>query len=518
MNMKKKIKLIPFINGVQEERLLFEEDDGEILIGRSETNTVVLPKYDSYSSRAHGEIQISEGTVWVNDHSANGTWIDNQKISNQKCGLGTGEYTLRFGMANTADYFKLIIEDVVEEVEKEEEDVLSGDCIPTSMGTLMAESNPNAKVDKVQEPIVPPIEIEEPKEEPVWNRFGLGFDIEVVETDETPDVVEVDDFIFRIDDFLDKGNQNRQKDNPKENPDGIRIRSIEVGWGKAFKHMGDIKSGGFGFVKKVQNVKTGMTYALKEINAPDNPQLVKWFKREASIGQQLSHPRIVEVYDADLNDEQGIYRFLMEYCEGGDLAAWMKKHVKPGQGIPVKQAVHILLNILEGLEYLADATVETYDKEHNPIQVRGVVHRDIKPANIFLVKKDDIDSLKIGDLGTAKGYLSGDTKVVEHVRSDYYAPKKQGMRAGYSDAGCDVDVFAAAAIFYELLTGYKIRTNKQGQWGGGNPILPVSVLNPAVPERIGYIVDKILKEDRCMELDKTTSAAQFRREILREVQ
>lgn len=549
--MKKKIRLVSVSGGVPGESFLFEEDEiKEIQIGRALDNTVVLPDADSLSSRKHGKIQITEDGIWLADHSANGTWIDNHKISNSSCMLDTGEYAIRFGQSQTKDYFKLIIEEVVEE---EEEALFTAACsddgaaeletyagfLETGVFTKESEKIKTPDVDFEIEAIVEAetegfeteeLEIEEleietrkpqAEEEIVQkkqSRFGFDMELSVVddEIEEFEDTEEIDvdmDFKFNLEQFLDFGDRNRDNSNQIS----LRLRSIDYGWGKEFKNMGEINKGGFGSVRKVQNVKTKQIYALKEVNAPDDFQMVKWFKREAALGQQLSHPRIIEVFDADLDDEKGKYRFLMEYCEGGDLGTWMKKKVKKGQGISLKQATSIVLHILEGLEYLEDVTVQTYDRQQQPISVKGVVHRDIKPANIFLMKEDDIDSLKIGDLGTAKGYLSGDTRAVEHIHSDYYAPKKQVMRGGYSEAGADVDVFATAAIFYELLTGYKIRSNERGEWSSSNPILPVKKLNPKVPDNICRIIDAVLAEDTCMEPDQTTSASAFRKQILREV-
>ena len=79
-----------------------------------------------------------------------------------------------------------------------------------------------------------------------------------------------------------------------------------------------------------------------------------------------AHPNIVAAYDAD--EANGVHFLVMEYVEGNDLSALVKKNGP----FPVDKAVNYVLQAARGLEFA---------------HKKGVVHRDIKPANLLLDRK-----------------------------------------------------------------------------------------------------------------------------------
>ena len=91
-----------------------------------------------------------------------------------------------------------------------------------------------------------------------------------------------------------------------------------------------------------------------------------------------SHPNIVAAHDAD--EANGAHFLVMEYVEGKDLSALVKKDGP----FPVAKAINYILQAARGLEFA-----------HN----KGVVHRDIKPANLLL---DNDGVVKILDMGLAR--------------------------------------------------------------------------------------------------------------------
>src|SRR5207302_10420136 len=82
--------------------------------------------------------------------------------------------------------------------------------------------------------------------------------------------------------------------------------------------------------------------------------------------------------------ENGAPYMVMEYLDGGDLAAWVQQRGP----LPIEQAVEF---VLQACEAIADA--------HG----LGIVHRDLKPANLFCIRRSDGQlSIKVLDFGISK--------------------------------------------------------------------------------------------------------------------
>lgn len=133
----------------------------------------------------------------------------------------------------------------------------------------------------------------------------------------------------------------------------------------------------------------------------------------------LRHPRIVAVLEG--GDHCGDPYFAMEYMAGSTLRA----QLAGGPPAP-EQALAWMTHLLEGLAYA---------------HCQGVVHRDIKPANLLL---DSEGGLKLADFG-----LAGMPGVAgAHGTPGYMAPEQMRGRADQRS-----DLYAAAAVFYEMLAG-----------------------------------------------------------------
>src|SRR3954454_7091739 len=98
------------------------------------------------------------------------------------------------------------------------------------------------------------------------------------------------------------------------------------------------------------------------------------FLQESKLASRLSHPNVVQVYDAGETD--GRPYIVMEYVSGDTLAHRGK--------LSYEQVVPLALQACAGLQHAHAA---------------GLVHRDVKPANL-LVREDDV--LKIADFGIAR--------------------------------------------------------------------------------------------------------------------
>lgn len=47
---------------------------------------------------------------------------------------------------------------------------------------------------------------------------------------------------------------------------------------------------------------------------------------EVNILRELNHPNIVKYYERYVDRENGVIYIVMEYCENGDLASFIKRH------------------------------------------------------------------------------------------------------------------------------------------------------------------------------------------------
>ena len=84
---------------------------------------------------------------------------------------------------------------------------------------------------------------------------------------------------------------------------------------------------------------------------------------EISILKKLKHDFIVEMLDFQWDSKQ-IY-IIMEYCGGGDLSKYIKKHVK----LPEKICKRFLQQLGSALKFLRS---------------KNIAHMDLKPQNILI--------------------------------------------------------------------------------------------------------------------------------------
>jgi len=168
---------------------------------------------------------------------------------------------------------------------------------------------------------------------------------------------------------------------------------------------------------------------------------VDLFLTEADVTLLLSHPNVIRVYDSgEFNNR---YYMCMEYVHGKDLEQiWERCRIK-GIIMNPDVAVHIMLGILRGLDYVHNA------KKPSGASF-GIVHRDVTPSNIYVASDGGI---KLGDFGVAKltgveGYtMAGSLK----GKLGYLAPEQVAGEPPEQS----IDLWAASVIFYEMLCGQR---------------------------------------------------------------
>ncbi|HVY70918.1 MAG TPA: serine/threonine-protein kinase, partial [Verrucomicrobiae bacterium] len=140
-----------------------------------------------------------------------------------------------------------------------------------------------------------------------------------------------------------------------------------------------IGRGGMGAVYEARQVDLDRRVAIKLLPAElsANAAFAARFEREARTMGRLKHPNILPVFEFGHTTAGHLY-FSMEYVEGGDLGARLKR----GPLVPA-EALRLAVQICSAL-----ATAHA----------QGVIHRDIKPSNILLSPDG---TAKVADFGLA---------------------------------------------------------------------------------------------------------------------
>ena len=230
------------------------------------------------------------------------------------------------------------------------------------------------------------------------------------------------------------------------------------------------------------------------------PELIsnRWaresFLREVNIVQHLDHPNVIKLFDS--GEFQGVLFYTMEYCGGGNLEELRDEWV--GR-VPLDLALRLTFQCLEGLENIHNVEIPLPETDSGEKRMtRGLVHRDLKPANIFLTDRTENGRAKIADVGVGKIFdlagLSGLTRTGTVAGSPALMPRQQVINFKY--ARPEVDVWAMAATFYNLVTGYYPRDFQPGQ----DPFqmilqtapVPIRDRNPDIPPRVAEVVDRAL--------------------------
>jgi serine/threonine protein kinase len=201
----------------------------------------------------------------------------------------------------------------------------------------------------------------------------------------------------------------------------------------------------------------------------------KMFFNEAHTAGKLTHPNVIGIYDAGMDEE--VCYIVMEYIEGGDT---LKSHTKPENLLPIDKVVEIIFKCAKALDYA-----------HR----EGVVHRDIKPSNILITKDKDA---KIGDFSIAHINKPDNTETQPQgmMGSPKYMSPEQLAEENITNRS---DLFSLGIIMYELLTGrHPFEANNFSRLV--NLILnetppPMKEVRTEIPEVLQGIIDKALQKN-----------------------
>lgn len=246
---------------------------------------------------------------------------------------------------------------------------------------------------------------------------------------------------------------------------------------KVLKPLGE---GAYAWVFQAQHVMLERPVAikiLKPLGISENTN--RRFLEEAKLISKIKHPNIVELYDFG-RTEEGLLYMVLELLEGEDLRDYLKQHHDGS----LPRSTHIIIEILKSL---------------SAAHSHGVVHRDLKPENVYMVADG---SLRVLDFGIAK-VLHSDSEATANrtlegtfLGTPRYASPEQ---ATGDDTGPWTDIYAAALIYYEMLTGAfpfrsKTAVGFLTQHASVDPS-PPSELNPDIPAEVEQAIMRALEKD-----------------------
>jgi tRNA A-37 threonylcarbamoyl transferase component Bud32 len=269
---------------------------------------------------------------------------------------------------------------------------------------------------------------------------------------------------------------------------GIRPGEVLAGKYRVDRVLG---AGGMGAVVAAHHVQLETRVAIKFLlpTMLSNLEAVSRFAREARAAVRITSEHVARVIDVGTL-ETGAPYMVMEYLEGGDLAAWLQER----GALPLEQAV----------EFVLQASVAVAEAHS-----LGIVHRDLKPANLFCIRRPDGQlSIKVLDFGiskdTGRGLAPGSnpplsvTKTSAVMGSPLYMSPEQMRSAKGVDARSDI--WALGVALYELLAG---RVPFDGEAATEvvvkvttQPPPPLRGFRPDVPAGLEAVVFRCLEKNR----------------------
>ncbi|WP_280150462.1 serine/threonine protein kinase [Piscinibacter sp. XHJ-5] len=170
---------------------------------------------------------------------------------------------------------------------------------------------------------------------------------------------------------------------------------------------------------------------MRPAGGADAATVNHWLQEARSVSR-LTHPHIVPVFEADTHEGQPYLVF--EYVPGRTLS----EHLRARGALPAREAVQLLLGVLEALQEAHAA---------------GVVHRDLKPSNILV---DGSGRARVMDFGIA-AQVKDAAQHQQVVGTPGYMSPEAANGAPPAPA---MDVFSTGLVLAEALHGKPLIAEK----------------------------------------------------------
>jgi eukaryotic-like serine/threonine-protein kinase len=216
---------------------------------------------------------------------------------------------------------------------------------------------------------------------------------------------------------------------------------------------------------------------------------VEMFLREARIAATMSHPNVVQTFDA--GELEGNYFIAMEHLDGEDLRTTLSAVKNSGAAAPLLEyALYIALGVCSGLTYI-------HEKRDLSGAELGVVHCDISTRNVVVGYSGDVKIVDFG-IATTSDLDDSSESAPRQIKGKarYMSPEQTAGEAPDGRA----DIFSLGVVLFELTTGHRLFP------GGSNLEMLKSVrdsdytrpreLVAGYPPRLERIVMRALRRDR----------------------
>lgn len=212
------------------------------------------------------------------------------------------------------------------------------------------------------------------------------------------------------------------------------VQQTELRW----RRCEDIGVGSFGEVHREEAEECGQvkSRAVKVLQRRRLVHMGVDYKKELDAMIELSQPsfvhRFVEFYSW-YESHNNIY-LAMEYVPFGDLESYIQA------GLKESDTRQIAFQVLDGIRIMHEL---------------DLIHRDIKPANVFIVQREPVWWVKLGDFSISKRSVTRQTVLQTQVGTQgYQAPEVLGIieteKKDMYDSKCDIWSFGC--LLFEMLT------------------------------------------------------------------